>query len=106
MPGPLKRLGPGSQNLSGMATRPGEVVVEEVDRGGGDEPTWMQGLESVMEGEESVAGSQGADSVGSHTPSSHLRACGMPILGSRCRSVAFALCAVFYICTSLPSCKE
>ena len=34
MPGPLKRLGPGSQNLSGMATRPGEVVVEEVDRGG------------------------------------------------------------------------
>ena len=49
MPDPLRRRGPGSQNLSGMATRPGEVVVEEVDRGGSEEPTWMQGLESVME---------------------------------------------------------
>ena len=65
MPDPLRRRGPGSQNLSGVAARPGEVVVEEVDRGGGDEPTWMQGLESVMEGEESGAGSQGADGVGS-----------------------------------------
>ena len=49
MPDPLTRRGPGSQNLSGVAARPGEVVVEEVDRGGGDGPTWMQGLESVME---------------------------------------------------------
>ena len=60
-PDPLLRLGPGSQNLSGVAARPGEVVVEEVDRGGGDGPTWMQGLESVMEGEESGVGSQGVE---------------------------------------------
>ena len=50
MPDPLRRRGPGSQNLSGVAARPGEVVVEEVDRGGGDGPNWVHGLESVMEG--------------------------------------------------------
>ena len=45
MPGPLERLGPGSQNLSGMATRPGEAVEEEVDRGGSEGFLGMQGLE-------------------------------------------------------------